>query len=336
MPWSRFDQNQTAPEGSGRVLAFKDAIREAIDQAMITDPRVFAIGLDADDKFGVFGSMANLTHPERVIGTPISENAVTGIALGAALNGMRPICVHLRVDFMVLAMDQIVNYIAKWRYMTRGQVKVPIVLRAIIGRGWGCGAQHSQSLGGLFAHIPGLKVVMPSDPYDAKGLFLAAVKDDWPVIFIEHRRLYKNTGAVPEEPYILPLGKGRIVRPGNKLTVVATSLAVVDALNAISAHNLDVELIDPRCLKPLDEEIILASVRKTGRLLVVDYDFPACGFAAEVCAMVAEKAANRLKRPVQRMTFPECSMPASGVLEQVYYPGPDTIAACIKSILNES
>jgi pyruvate dehydrogenase E1 component beta subunit len=177
---------------------------------------------------------------------------------------------------------------------------------------------------------------MPSDPYDAKGLFLAAVKDDWPVIFIEHRRLYKNTGAVPEEPYILPLGKGRIVHSGNGLTVVATSLAVVDALNAITAHSLDVELIDPRCLKPLDEELILASVRKTGRLLVVDYDFPACGFAAEVCAMVAEKAANHLKRPVRRITFPECSMPASGVLEQAYYPGPDTIAACIKSILNES
>jgi len=336
MPWSRFDQSQAAPEGSGRILAFKDAIREAIDQAMINDSRVFAIGLDADDQFGVFGSMLNLTHPERVIGTPISENAMTGVALGAALNGLRPICIHLRVDFMVLALDQIVNYIAKWRYMTRGQVKVPIVLRAVIGRGWGCGAQHSQSLGGLFAHIPGLKVVMPSNPYDAQGLFLAAVKDDWPVIFIEHRWLYKNTGPVPEAIYVLPLGTGRVVRPGNKLTLVATSLAVIDALNAIGKHNLDVELLDPRCLKPLDEELILTSVRKTGRLLVVDYDFPACGFAAEVCTVVAEKAANHLKRPVQRMTFPECSMPASGVLEKLYYPGPDTIAARIKSILNEA
>jgi acetoin:2,6-dichlorophenolindophenol oxidoreductase subunit beta len=335
MPWSRFDSSHAALPDSGRIITFKDAIREAIDQAMINDTRVFALGLDADDKFGVFGSMSDMTHPERIIGTPISENAVTGIALGAALNGLRPICVHLRVDFMLLAVDQIVNYMAKWRYMTRGKVKVPIVMRAIIGRGWGCGAQHSQNLGGLFAHIPGLKVVIPSNPYDVKGLFLAAVKDDWPVIFLEHRWLYKNTGAVPSEMYVLPLGKGQVVRPGNKLTVVATSLAVIDALNGITKHNLDVELVDPRCLKPLDEDLILSSVRKTGRLLVVDYDFPACGFAAEVCAVVAEKGASDLKCPVQRMTFPECPMPASGVLEKVYYPNADTIAARIKSILHE-
>jgi acetoin:2,6-dichlorophenolindophenol oxidoreductase subunit beta len=335
MPWSRFDQSHESPASGGRVISFKDAIREAIDQAMIHDPRVFAIGLDADDKFGVFGSMLNLTHPERIIGTPIAENAVTGVALGAALNGLRPICIHLRVDFLLLAMDQLVNYIANWRYMTRGKVKVPLVIRAVIGRGWGCGAQHSHTLGGFFAHIPGLKVIMPSDPYEVKGLFLAAIKDDWPVVFIEHRWLYKNTGPVPEEMYVLPLGKGRVVHAGHKLTVVATSLAVPDTLNAIARHNLDVEVIDPRCLKPLDEELILASVRKTGRLLVVDYDFPACGFAAEVCALVAEKAASHLKRPVQRLTFPDCPMPASGVLEKVYYPNPDTIAARIQSMLNE-
>lgn len=336
MPWSRFDQNHATPAETGRSLTFKDAIREAIDQAMVNDSRVFAMGLDADDKFGVFGSMLNLTHPERVIGTPIAENAMTGVALGAALNGLRPIYVHLRVDFMLLAMDQVVNYIAKWRYLTRGKVKVPIVIRAVIGRGWGCGAQHSQTLGGMFAHFPGLKVVMPSNPYDVKGLFLAAVKDDWPVIFIEHRWLYKNTGPVPEEMYVLPLGQGKVVRPGNNLTVVATSLALADTLNAVSTHNLDIELIDPRCLKPLDEELILESVRKTGRLLVVDYDFPACGFAAEVCAVVAEKASAHLKAPVRRMTFPESPMPASGVLEKVYYPNADTIAARIKSILHES
>ncbi|PWU15147.1 MAG: alpha-ketoacid dehydrogenase subunit beta [Verrucomicrobia bacterium] len=342
MPWSRFDQTSTATldalpaSANRRVISFKDAMREAIDQAMNNDPRVFAIGLDADDKFGVFGSMLNLSHPERVIGTPVSENAMTGVALGAALNGMRPIYIHLRVDFMLLAMDQIANYIAKWRYMTRGKVKVPIVIRTVIGRGWGCGAQHSQTLGGMFAHFPGLKVVMPSDPYEAKGLFLAAVKDDWPVIFIEHRWLYKNTGAVPEEMYVLPVGKGRVVCPGKQLTLVATSLAVVDSLNAISKHELDVELIDPRWLKPLDEDLILNSVRKTGRLLVIDYDFPACGFAAEVCAMVAEKGSQFLKSPVQRMTFPDCPMPASGVLEKAYYPNADKIAERIRGILNGS
>ncbi len=332
MPWSRIEQSHSAPD-SGRIISYKDAIREGIDQAMVRDPRVFVIGLDADDKFGAFGTLSNMTHPERVIGTPISENAMTGVALGAALSGMRPLYVHLRVDFMVLAMDQIVNYIAKWRYMTQGQVKVPIVIRAVIGRGWGCGAQHSQALSSFFTHIPGLKVVMPATPFDAKGLLLSSIKDDYPVIFIEHRWLYKNTGGVPEDLSLVPLGKGRILRAGNRLTVVAASMAAIDTLNACEKHNLDVEVVDPRTLKPLDEELILASVAKTGRLLVVDYDYPTSGFAAEVCAMVAEKGFAHLKAPVQRETFPECSMPASGILERAYYPNPDKIAARIKGML---
>jgi acetoin:2,6-dichlorophenolindophenol oxidoreductase subunit beta len=334
MPWSRIEQNYSAVD-SGRILSYKDAIREAIDQAMVYDPRVFVIGLDADDKFGAFGTLLNMTHPERVIGTPISENAMTGVALGAALSGMRPVYVHLRVDFMVLTMDQIVNYIAKWRYMTQGQVKVPLVIRAVIGRGWGCGAQHSQTLSSFFAHVPGLKVVMPATPYDAKGLLLAAIKDDYPVIFIEHRWLYKNTGGVPQELYTVPLGKGQILRSGNGLTVVASSIAAIDTLNGCEKYNLDVEIIDPRTLKPLDEEMILDSVKKTGRLLVVDYDYPVCGFAAEVCALVAEKGFHSLKAPVQRLTFPECSMPASGILERAYYPNPDKIAARVKEMLLE-
>ena len=335
MPWSRIVQNDSRVDGD-RIISFKDAIREATDQAMVRDPRVFAIGLDADDKFGVFGSMMNMTHPERVIGTPISENAMTGVALGAALSGMRPIYIHLRVDFMMLSMDQIVNYIAKWRYMTQGQVKVPIVIRAVIGRGWGCGAQHSGTLHSFFAHVPGLKVVMPSNPYDVKGLLLAAVKDDWPVIFLEHRWLYKNTAHVPEEMYTIPFGKGELIHKGNKLTVVATSIAAIDALNACKQAKLDVDLIDPRTLKPLDEEIILQSVKKTGRLLVIDYDFPFCGFASEVCAMVAEKGFNYLKGPVQRMTFPECSMPASGILEKAFYPSTEKIASRIQEILRQT
>jgi len=277
--------------------------------------------------------MLNLTHKERVIGTPISENAMTGVALGAALSGLRPIMIHLRVDFMMVAMDQIVNYVAKWRYMFQGQVKVPLVIRAVIGRGWGSGAQHSGTLQSLFTHIPGLKVMMPSSPYDVKGLFLAAVKDDYPVIFIEHRWLYKNTGHVPKEMYCLPIGKGHIVRQGNRLTVVATSIAVIDTLAACKDNDLDVEVLDPRTLKPLDEELILQSVAKTGRLLVVDYDFPRCGFASEVCALVAEKGFQYLRGPVQRLTFPECSMPASGVLEKAFYPSSARIATRIREIL---
>jgi acetoin:2,6-dichlorophenolindophenol oxidoreductase subunit beta len=335
MPWSRIPQSQSKADGS-RILSFKDSIREAIDQAMVYDPSVFAIGLDADDKFGVFGSMLDMTHPERIIGTPISENAMMGVALGAALSGMRPIYIHLRVDFMMLSMDQVVNYIAKWRYMTQGQIKVPLVIRAVIGRGWGSAAQHSGSLQSLFVHIPGLKVMMPSTPYNVKGLFLAAVKEDYPVIFIEHRWLYKNTGHVPPEMYTLPVGKGEIMREGKQLTVVATSIAAIDALNACEASDLDVEVIDPRTLKPLDEALILESVKKTGRLLAIDYDFPMCGFAAEVCALAAEKAFKYLKAPVSRITFPESSMPASGVLEKAFYPSPEKIGARIKQILVES
>jgi pyruvate/2-oxoglutarate/acetoin dehydrogenase E1 component len=324
---------------SSTTMTFREAINLAMIREMEADPTVFVFGLDVPDHKRIFGSTRNLLEkfgPKRCFGTPLSEDSLTGIAMGAAISGLRPILVHIRADFMLLGMNQIANMISCMRYMSGGKLKVPLVIRAVIGRGWGCGAQHSHTLGGMFAHIPGLKVVMPSDPYEVKGLFLAAVKDDWPVVFIEHRWLYKNTGPVPEELYLLPLGKGRVAHAGDKCTVVATSMAVSDTLNAIAKHKLDVELIDPRCLKPLDEELILASVRKTGHLLVVDYDYPACGFAAEVCAMVAEKASSALKRPVQRLTFPDCPMPASGVLEKAYYPNADTIAARIKSILHES
>ena len=332
MPWSKFVPSQVR-FGGGRALSYKDAVREAIDQALCHDPAVFAIGLDANDRFGVFGSMLGLTHPERVIGTPISENAMTGVALGAALSGLRPIHIHLRPDFMLVAMDQIANYVAKWRHMFQGQVKVPLVIRAVIGRGWGSGAQHSQTLHAVFAHIPGLTVVMPSTPYDVKGLFLAAVKEDYPVVFLEHRWLYKNVGPVPEEMYILPIGRGEIKRRGDGVTVVATSIGVIDALNACEMHALDAEVIDPRTIKPLDEALILESVKKTGRLLVVDYGFPFCGFAAEVCTLVAEKGFHDLLAPVERITFPDCSMPASGVLEQVYHPNAERIARRIQAML---
>lgn len=334
MPWSRLPQGRH--EDGDRVLSYKDAIREAIDQALINDPSVFVIGLDVDDQFGVYGTTLGLTNRERVIGTPISENAMTGVALGAAISGMRPIHVHMRCDFLMVAMDQIVNHVAKWRYMYRGQVKVPLVIRAIIGRGWGCGAQHSQTLQALFMHIPGLKVVMPSTPYSVKGLFLAAVKEDWPVIFIEHRWLYKNAAHVPQQMYVLPLGEGVILRKGNRLTVVATSIAAIDTLNACEENNLDVEVIDPQTLKPLDEGLILASLKKTGRFLVIDYDYPFAGFASEACAMVAEKGSGCLKAPIRRLTFPECSMPASMILERAFYPSSEKIGACIKEILKEA
>jgi acetoin:2,6-dichlorophenolindophenol oxidoreductase subunit beta len=332
MPWSRFDSSYSAPTG-GRRITYCQALREAIDQAMGLDPRVFAIGLDADDRFGVFGSMSGLSHPERVLGTPISENAMTGVALGAALSGLRPIHVHLRVDFMLVAMDQIVNYVAKWEDMFDRQVRVPLVIRGIVGRGWGCGAQHSQTLHGWFAHVPGLKVVTPATPYDAKGLLLASVADDSPVVFLEHRWLYKNDGEVPAEPYTLPLGKASLLHRGERLTVVAASLAAVHALTAIEQHGLDVDLVDPRTIKPLDVDTIVASVQRTGRLLVVDHDFPFGGFGAEVVAQVSERAFASLKRPPQRIAFPDRGMPSSGVLERAYYPAPDRLAAAMRAMI---
>lgn len=333
MPWSKFDSNHEAPAG-GRTITYCAAVREAIDQAMCHDSRVFCIGLDADDKFGVFGSMSDLTHKERVLGTPISENAMTGVALGAALSGLRPVHVHLRNDFLLVAMDQIVNYVAKWEDMFDGQVRVPLVIRSIIGRGWGCGAQHSQSLHGLFAQVPGLKVVTPSTPYDVKGLFFEAVKDDSPVLFFEHRWLYKNTGDVPTGIYTLPFGKCNRLHEGDSLTVVAPSLAAIHCLLACQQQRLDVDLLDPRTIKPLDIDTIVGSVQRTGRLLVVDYDFPFGGFAAEVCAQVTERALEHLKAPPRRISFPDRGMPASGPLEREYYQTPERLAAAMRAMID--
>jgi len=313
------------PEGN-RIITYEKAIQEATEQAMTNDPRVFVIGLDADDPSAMFGSLKNLSFSERVIGTPISENAVCGIAMGAALAGQRPICIHLRVDFLLSAMDLIVNYMAKWRYMFGGKVQVPVVIRAVIGRGWGCAAQHAQALHAMFAHIPGLKVVMPSLPYTAKGLLLTAIQEDNPVIVIEHRRLYSHKGHVPKKLYGVPLGKGVLMRKGGSLTIVAASIAVIDALNAVDLHKIDADVIDIRSITPLDTDIICSSVKKTGNLLVVDYAYPFCGLASEICAKVTELSFSDLHQAPQRITFPNCSVPASGILEKVYYPSSETVA----------
>jgi pyruvate dehydrogenase E1 component beta subunit len=332
MPWSRFEKQWSIQE-DGRRISYKDAIREAVDQAMCLDPKVFAIGLDADDCYGVYGTMLGLSHPERVLGTPISENAMTGVALGAALTGMRPIHIHMRVDFLPVAMDQITNYVSKWKAMFGGKPKVPLVIRAVVGRGWGCGAQHSQTLHGMFAHLPGLKVVTPATPRDAKGLLLQAISEDEPVLFLEHRWLYKNEGAVPEEMFTIPFGKGTFLRRGKALTLVAPSLAAIHALKACEEHDLDVDLIDPRTIKPLDRELILESVHRTGKVLVVDYDSPVCGFASEVLALVSEGVPSSLPVEAERITFPDIPMPASGVLERKFYPDSERIAEKIKSML---
>ena len=324
-----------------REIKYWQAISEALVQTMERDDRVFLMGIGVDDPKGIFGTTLEAHKrfgKKRVLDTPVAENAMTGCAIGAALAGMRPVMVHARNDFMYYCMDQLCNHAAKWHQMFGGLMRVPMTVRAIIGRGWGQSCQHSQSLQSLFSHIPGLKVVMPSTPYSVKGLLMASIQDDSPVIFIEHRRLYDCTGPVPEEPYTLPLGKGAITRIGSDATVVAFSYMVWEAIRAatiLKEEGIEVEVVDPRSTKPLDEELILDSVKKTGRLVVADTSWKTCGVSAEIAALVAEKAFEYLKAPIQRVTLPEASAPTSVTLEKAFYPGPLDIISAVKRTMEK-
>jgi pyruvate dehydrogenase E1 component beta subunit len=272
-----------------------------------------------------------------VIDCPVSENGTTGIAIGAALAGARTVMVHPRMDFMLLATDQIFNQAAKWHYMFNGNANVPLVVRGIINRGGEQAAQHSQAMQAMYMNIPGLKVVMPSTPYDAKGMLVASVHDGNPVIFIDDRWLYKEVGPVPERLYDEPLGVGAIRRAGRDVTIVATSYMNVEALKAaetLSADRIEAEVVDPRTLKPLDEELILSSVRRTGRLVVADAAWRSCGAAAEIAALVADRAFSSLRAPIRRITLPEAPAPSSRSLEAVYYPKAAHIVAAVKGLLS--
>ncbi len=314
-----------------RTLTYKEAISEALVQGMLRDPDVFIFGLGVDDYKGIFGT----THaaflkfgPERVFDTPASENALTGIMLGAALNGKRPVLVHARHDFMFLALDQLLNNAAKWKYVYAGKSSVPCLVRAIVGKGWGQGVTHSQNIQALCAHYPGLHVVVPSSPYLVKGLILRGLRTDGPVLVFESRALYDAEGPVPEDPYEVPFGKARVHREGRDLTVVATSLMVSEALKAaeiLSGQGIEIEVIDPVCLQPVDGETICASVRKTGRLMCVDNDWLPCGFSAEVAALVADRAFPALKAPVKRVGWAFSPCPVSKPLEDCFYPSCHTI-----------
>lgn len=314
-----------------RTITFEKAVNEAILQEMKRDKRVFLFGLDVTDHKRIFGTTKGLEifGSERFFGTPLSEEAMTGVALGAAITGLRPIHVHIRVEFLLLAMNQLTNMVATARFGSAGKLKAPLVIRAIIGRGWGQGFQHSKSLQSVFAHIPGLKVVMPSRPHDAKGLLISAIRDDNPVIFLEHRWLYWTEGDVPEAPYTEPLGKSFILRKGKDVTIVATSWMNVEALKAADIlsrkHGVEVELIDVRTIYPLDDATIVKSVAKTGRCIVADYDWEFCGFSAEVAARVAEKCFKKLKSPPGRIAFPHVLCPTTRPLENAFYPNAITI-----------
>ncbi len=257
---------------------------------------------------------------------------MTGFALGAALNGLRPVHVHIRADFLLLAMNQLGNMIANHTYVTGGKLAVPLVIRAVIGRGFGQGAQHSKSLHGMVAHIPGLKVLLPTTPRDAKGLLASAIRDPNPVVMIEHRWLYWATGEVPEEPYTVAIGQGQILRPGRDATVVATSWMNVEAMQAaeiLARHGIEIEVIDPRTVAPFDESLVVASVKKTGHCIVADNDWLSCGFSAEVAARVGEQCFGALKSPVTRIGFAPVPCPTVRVLEDKFYPNAFDIVTAV-------
>jgi acetoin:2,6-dichlorophenolindophenol oxidoreductase subunit beta len=315
-----------------RELKYANALSEGLVQAMEKDPDIFVTGIAVDYPSGIFGSTIEATRrfPDRVFDAPAMENALTGIAIGAAAMGKRPVVVHPRNDFMFLAFDMLINLAAKWKYMYGGNAgEVPIVVRAVIGKGWGQGASHSQSLQSVLAHFPGLSVVMPTFPQDAKGLMLSALSARSPVIMLEHRTLYDTSGPVPEEPVPTPIGKAAIVKEGSDLTIVATSFMAYEALHAaqqLEKEGVNVEVVDVRSIRPLDEDTILASVRKTGRLIVADTSWELCGLCSEVAALVAEKGFSSLKAPVRRIALANCPSPVSQPLEKAFYPTATTIA----------
>ncbi len=322
-----------------REITYAQAINEALRESMQKDDRVVLLGEDIGCYGGVFQVTAGLQvefGPERVVDTPISEAGFVGASVGAALTGMRPVTEIMFIDFTTCCMDMIVNQMAKMHYMFGGRGKVPMVLRTNIGAGRGTAAQHSQSFHAIFMHIPGLMVAVPSTPYDAKGLMMEAIQNDNPVVFVEHKKLYIEKGPVPEESYRIPFGQADIKREGKDVTVVATHALVQRSLNAadeVAKEGIDVEVIDPRTLVPLDKDTILNSIKKTGRLVVADEGHRTCGAAAEIAATVAEEAIYYLKAPVKRVTSPDTPVPFSPPLEQAFIPDEKYLVPAIRSLM---
>ena len=323
-----------------REISYAEAIREALRQEMTRDDSVFLMGEDVGRYGGAFGVSYGLIDEfgeERVRDTPISEAGIMGAATGAALVGMRPVAEIMFMDFTTIAMDQLVNQAAKLRFMFGGKAKVPLVLRTPGGSGTGAAAHHSQTLEAWFVHVPGLKVVMPSTPYDVKGLLLASIRDDNPVVFVEHKLLYKTKGPVPEEEYTIPLGVAEVKRPGRDLTIVATSIMVPRALEAaesLAEEGIEAEVVDPRTLKPLDEETIIKSVIKTGRLLIVHEACRTGGVGAEIAASIVDSEAfDYLNAPVKRLAGLDIPVPYNRNLERHMVPQVEDIAAAARGLL---
>ena len=335
-----------------RRLRYREAINEALMQEMERDPSIIIMGEEiaggagrehlgiVDAWGGPFRTTVGLIQKfgsNRVKDTPLSEAAFIGTAIGAASTGLRTVAELMFVDFVGVCLDQILNNAAKMRYMYGGQVKVPFTLLTRIGAGTGSAAQHSESFYSIFSHIPGLKGVVPCDPYTAKGLLTSAVRDDDPVVFFEHKLLYPETGPVPEEPYSIPLGKARIVRPGKDLTLVGISrmtLVGLQAAETLASDGIDAEVIDLMSISPIDYDLIVDSVRKTHRIVVVDEDTPRCSIASDICSAVAEEAFDYLDAPPTKVTAPHTPVPYSKPLEGVYVPDAPRVVGVIKRLLN--
>lgn len=326
-----------------RVLQYSLAINEALHQAMAHDRSVFLIGQGVKSPWYVGNTAQGLLKrfgKHRVIDTPVSENAVTGAAVGAAITGMRPVVVHPRLDFMMYALDPIINEAANWHYMSGGAASVPVVVWGIINRGGEQGAQHSQALQALFAHIPGLKVVMPATPYDAKGLMIAAIEDDNPVVFIDDRWLYGEKEVVPKEPYSVPIGKGIVRKRGTDVTIAAISYMAREAVKAgavLREYGINAEVIDMRTVKPLDHAIVKKSVQKTRRLVIAEAAWLSGSVSGEIAARVAGDSDlyKILKAPIARVTLPDIPAPMSRTLEKAYYIGADDIVLAVKKIFKK-
>jgi len=321
------------------IMTFAKAINEALTEAMTFDSDVICYGLGVPDPKGVFGTTVNLQEKfgeDRVFDMPTSENAMTGIGVGASLYGLRPVMTHQRLDFALLSMDQLVNNAAKWRFMFGGQRGVPLTVRMILGRGWGQGPTHSQNLQAWFAHVPGLKVVMPATAEDAKGLLLSSIFDPDPVIFLEHRWLHNLCGEVPDGDCRIPLGKASLLREGGDITVVAMSYMTIEALHAVdhlSAQGVNCDLIDLRCVRPLDWETIKASVKRTGRLLVLDTGNLTGSISGEIVAQVTADCWEALECSPQRLAMPDCPEATSSSLTEGYHVRAEHIAEKVGKML---
>ena len=323
-------------------MTYEEALNEAIYQEMERDDNVFIYGIGVPDHKKIFGTTKRLLErfgKNRCMDTPLAEDGLTGFALGSAVNGLRPILTHIRVDFALLSVNQLFNNIAAYRYMSGGQLKTPMVIRMIIGRGWGQGAQHSKSLQSLFAHIPGLKVVMPTTPNEAKGMMAAAIRDDNPVVILEHRWLYWQEGEVEQDPFILPLNKASKLMDGKDLTIVATSWMNVEALKAadiLKKRGIEIDIINHSCISSIDTEPIVKSVHKTNKCIIADNDWVYCGFSAELATQIYDNCSDQLDCAIERIGFASTPCPTVRHLEDEFYPNAINIIRTVERMFSLS